>query len=73
MISAPSLGDTVFVSPNNRVRKISRLSRSGGRGSAPVPLFLTGAGPPPTYWESTEAVPGSRIALGTLPIWAARV
>src|SRR5208337_2848357 len=59
----PSLGDTV--SPNNRVRKINRLSRSGGTGSVRSGYSLTGADHhQPTGKAQKPSLPYG-IALGT--------
>jgi hypothetical protein len=65
MIPESIAGRYSFPSPNNRVRKISRPSRSGGTGSAPVQPFLTGADHhQPTGKAQKPSLPRG-IALGT--------
>ena len=56
MISDPSLGDTVFVlQTTGYVKSVGFHAREGQAPSGPA--ILDRRGPPPTYWESTEAVP----------------
>ena len=72
MISDPSLGDTVFVlQTTGYVKSVGFHAREGQTPSGPA--ILDRGGPPPTYWESTEAVPPLRNRPKHPAVWAARV
>ena len=72
MISDPSPGDTIFVLQTTGYVKSAGF-HARERQAPSDPAILDRRGPPPTYCESTEAVPPLRNRPKHPAVWAARV